>query len=68
MLNKRVCKRCIITRYCGYKWSKYENDLWKDGKVMCMHDFESFARKTSKSPPKDCPFLLEHIVNKGISG
>jgi hypothetical protein len=62
MMNKSVCKRCINDVFKA-KWTLKDESLWERGLVCC--EIGSFAVRSIKlKPPEECPYLLEHLVNK----
>ena len=63
MLNKEVCMYCRNTTPIGYGWEwEPEHDLWWDkGSLLCQ--YAPGARwETTKKPPSNCPFRLEHTL------
>jgi hypothetical protein len=76
MLNKQVCKQCLIHRYNGLTTVKKpwpENYIalqvalfdvhWdKYRKVMCVCIGSDIYIHVN--PPKDCPYVLEHTLNE----
>jgi len=65
MLNKKVCKNCI-TRNCPefVKWTPKDDSNWERGFVLCAFQIMKDRLYLGNDPPKECPFILEHLVHK----
>jgi len=68
MLNKTICNTCSrihwdkLPNIGQFDFQKAFNILWSQGHVYCdvCNTYFSFDNE----PPNDCPYLLEHVVNK----
>jgi hypothetical protein len=69
MLNKDVCYKCYLGK--RDEWAahlekthiRHFKDLWKSGLAPCdTQDCQNVQIKLD--PPKNCPYLLEHLTNK----
>ena len=70
MLNKETCEQCRSQfSYNGHgKAVSWEMDVlsdekrWESGEVYCPWDFNIGIQSITQSPPKKCPYKLEHTV------
>jgi len=75
LLTKRICKRCstetLWAKERSYVWTDEDESFWEGDKtVRCPYAnsdpssplWESIS--IEKSPPKECPFSLEHLMEE----
>jgi len=67
MLNKEICRRCLIQFHDSLGWVDFDERHWaKERIVFCPYtvDFAHVARSIDNEPPERCPYTLEHMVNE----
>lgn len=67
MLNKKVCKYCLIHFRDSLGWVDFDEKHWMEEKIVfCPYkvDYAHVATSISNEPPKRCPYHLEHLVNE----
>ena len=77
MLNKQICKQCLVHHYSqrktfgGYSWpadyvevpiAMFEVHWERWGKIICININSEIS--IYSHPPKECPYILEHMVNE----
>ena len=64
MLNKEICKKCVVAwrreKNCG-GWIDYDEVRWKDG-IVCCHGTNRYVNINEK-PPEKCCYFLEQIIS-----
>ena len=58
MLNKEICKRCIVVNGI---WGIIDENRWKNGKVYCRKS-RFISNKIENEPSEDCPYYLEQVI------
>ena len=64
MLNKKVCKHCLIHYHDSLGWVDFDEHHWtKEKIVFCPYkvDYSHVAISIGNEPPKKCPY---QAVNK----
>lgn len=66
MLSMNVCKRCRnrISPDALYQWTEDSTKLWILSRVVCPFGDPYISIKDS--PPKRCPYDLEHALAAGV--
>ena len=78
MLNKAICRHCCNTEPTDDEdpeivpWDREDEDNWQQGFIICNHadrDVDQiFPINVAKDPPKDCLFLMEHLILNQTKG
>lgn len=64
MLNKEVCKQCIINHTRGSitdTWKKDDEERWNEGKVWCYVDVMEM-KSIYGDIPKNCYYPIEQLI------
>jgi len=65
MLNKEICMQCVekSEHMLPPGWRGLDEEIWRKWKsVRC--DAAGGWYEYKKKPPKNCPYLLEHLMKR----
>lgn len=65
ILSKKMCKRCHKEYFSNDRilwWCKEDEERWNNGTIICPH--KHGYDDTEQGLPKDCPYLLEHLISQ----
>jgi len=70
-LIKKYCMKCWKeTIEERYEWIENDEFRWQHGWIICPTRYlgkkDSNPRKIKAEPPKNCPYLLEYVLNQRI--